>query len=289
MLVGVVGIRHTLRGIVNDDVQVVYRCDTRPPEEIIYNLEGFRPRGNNINLDEHLFTNSGDSAYVSTTTDPMFAAQWKGSGSYVYMIRLRNSISSYDINSLYGSGYINAAQQEIAVLGGIDVSDIIGWVKVGDLATFTTSGFSKNPFFVDREDIIVENESIIEIPFLRHDGTKGVATVRYMQYPVQLRITADDSTYTELDSIDLFTALGKIRTRLESIGIRLMCNGSASNVFVSGMQSQMTAGLYASMVIPGKQQAEQVNIFEPNMNIDYATVEKQREFVKKLMNNLRKS
>ncbi|GAA2250036.1 hypothetical protein GCM10010145_16760 [Streptomyces ruber] len=102
----------------------VYRSDTRDPSEIFDG--GFAPKGDNMNLEEHVAGVSGvytpDSGFVSTTTSKSHALSRKG---HTYVIDSRGASGGIDVNKRI-PGNVHANEAEIAVPRAIDSCHIRG-------------------------------------------------------------------------------------------------------------------------------------------------------------------
>ncbi|MFD5883214.1 polymorphic toxin-type HINT domain-containing protein [Streptomyces yangpuensis] len=102
----------------------VYRSDTRDPSEIFDG--GFAPKGDNMNLEEHVAGVSGvytpDSGFVSTTTSKSHALSRKG---HTYVIDSRGASGGIDVNKKI-PGNVHANEAEIAVPRAIDSCHIRG-------------------------------------------------------------------------------------------------------------------------------------------------------------------
>jgi hypothetical protein len=141
-----------IAGAGNDAGDVVYRGDTRGPDEIFD--EGFQPRnpGSDTSLEDYVDYNA-PSDYVGTTTNrPTGDSSIEGSpedfgtahgdqDGFVYEIdRPSNGI---DVNSQYPDGPF-PNENEIAVLGGVDPSCIRGCTPIGPDGS-ATGDFIPNP------------------------------------------------------------------------------------------------------------------------------------------------
>jgi hypothetical protein len=123
----------------------------------------------------------------------------------------------------------------------------------------------------------------VKLPIINSDGSKGIAKVEYQKsLPVKLNIFIDDKQYSNNDCNDLYESLRRVRKQLEADGIKLMCNGSAKNVRPSAMQRDMSVGELAYWLVEGERKPTTVNIFDENIEIDYATGEEQETFYKEV-------
>ncbi|MGW1606209.1 polymorphic toxin-type HINT domain-containing protein, partial [Streptomyces eurythermus] len=102
----------------------VFRSDTRDPSVIFDG--GFAPKGDNMNLEEHVAGVSGvytpDSGYVATTTMKSHAMSRKG---HTYVIDSRGAAGGIDVNKAI-PGNVHANEAEIAVPRAIDSCHIRG-------------------------------------------------------------------------------------------------------------------------------------------------------------------
>jgi hypothetical protein len=100
----------------------VFRADTRGPADIF--SSGFRAKGSNMNLWEHVNLNPSDSGFVSTT-DSWASAQDFASlirANYIYEARA----SGLDVNAIFGARSPFPWENEISVPNLISPSDIRG-------------------------------------------------------------------------------------------------------------------------------------------------------------------
>lgn len=124
---------------------------------------------------------------------------------------------------------------------------------------------------------------IVKIPYIASNSSNGIAIVKYLKsQPVEIEISINDKQYVNNDCNDLYESLRRIRNQLEQDGIKLMCNGAARNVRPSAMQRDMLAGELAYWLVEGQKKPSVVNIFEGNMDIDYASGEEQEVFYKEI-------
>ncbi len=129
-----------------------YRGDTRPPEEIFETgLQPWNPNGN-LTLSEHVYgineitlapVDLQDSQWVSTSFNATAAKGFANpafTGGYVYAVRPRMGA---DVNATLG---IASRENEFAVLGGVQVGDVLGVRRVDAYDRFT-GPFILNPRF----------------------------------------------------------------------------------------------------------------------------------------------
>lgn len=118
----------------------LFRFDTRTPDEI-YSQGGFIAKGNEYNLQSHVFENTSNSGYISTTQNPTFARTELGSG-YVYTIR--NNGLGINVNSVIPDNKFSY-EMEVAFRDKIPNSEIKG-ARYVSKAKFT-GDFNSNPNF----------------------------------------------------------------------------------------------------------------------------------------------
>ena len=104
----------------NLPVEITYRGDARPPDEIF--KTGFQPKGANTDLVKYTSYNT-PSVYVSTSKSADVATQFAGKGNYVYIVHPQNGI---DVNKVLGGSSPFPDEVEIAVPGGIGTQNIVG-------------------------------------------------------------------------------------------------------------------------------------------------------------------
>lgn len=103
-------------------------------------------------------------------------------------------------------------------------------------------------------------------------------------YPHRLGCTREDGTETEYEEYEagnFFRCLALLREDLETEGFLLCCQGARLNIFQSGLQIQMSDGLYAyecDAALEGMSQRE-VYIFDPAPFAEVGTVEEQRQAI----------
>ncbi|WP_206019660.1 RHS repeat-associated core domain-containing protein [Runella sp. SP2] len=116
----------------------IFRGDERGPD-LIFN-EGFKSKGDNTNLEQHVKYNPDDDAYISTTKYPKISASGDY-GEYVYTIK--DPKTGKDVNQELGQGRFSY-EHEIAIPYLIPSQNIKGVRKVGNAGKFT-GPFIKNP------------------------------------------------------------------------------------------------------------------------------------------------
>ena len=113
-------------GVVADDtgktVQTLYRADTRSTADIFSG--GFKTKGDNMDIVQHVKMNSPDSGFVATsnslTSAQNFAAEIRA--DYIYKL----TGNGIDVNALFGDDSPFPWENEIAVPGGVGAGSIEG-------------------------------------------------------------------------------------------------------------------------------------------------------------------
>jgi hypothetical protein len=115
----------------------LFRADSRGPE-VIFN-EGFKPWGDNLDLEAHVTGESQDSGYVATSRLEASAQRWAAENGYDYVYKLRGS--GVDVNDALGltSDSPFYAEQETAIPGPVPPSAVEG--------ALGPEGWVGNPFF----------------------------------------------------------------------------------------------------------------------------------------------
>ncbi len=87
-----------------------------------------------------------------------------------------------------------------------------------------------------------------------------------------------------------FETLIKLREELEKMDIKLLCKGCCKNIYPSGMLLNMGAGRNAYTLICGEQAKMNslVDIFDPCLVDEYATIEEQLDYFEKWTMSLRR-
>lgn len=117
--------------------QELFRADDRAPEEIFQ--EGFKPWGDNMDLEAHVTGDSQDSGFVATSKTKAAAVDWGEQNGFEYVYELRGS--GVDVNETLGltpdSPFYK--EQEIAIPGSVPSSDIVG--------AWGPDGWVANPYY----------------------------------------------------------------------------------------------------------------------------------------------
>lgn len=129
---------NTSRKSIPQKGDFVFRGDERRPD-VIFN-EGFKSKGDNTNLEQHVKYNPDDDAYIGTTKSPKVAASGDY-GEYVYTIK--DTKTGKDVNQEMGPGRFSY-EQEIAIPYLIPSQNIMGVRKVDNAGKFS-GPFIKNP------------------------------------------------------------------------------------------------------------------------------------------------
>ncbi|MBO1332570.1 polymorphic toxin-type HINT domain-containing protein [Streptomyces sp. VRA16 Mangrove soil] len=107
----------------------LYRADTRGPDEIFAN--GFKPKGDNLDLIQHVLQYRPDSGFVATSRSLAAAQRFaKDAGMEAHIYKIRGS--GIDVNATLGPTSPHPHEKEIAVPGIIHPHDIEGvWNPLG--------------------------------------------------------------------------------------------------------------------------------------------------------------
>lgn len=81
----------------------------------------------------------------------------------------------------------------------------------------------------------------------------------------KLNLISEEINFTDIEGYDLLDSLFKLRQLLEERQLFILCQGSARNVHPSGMSRDMSSGLKAYSLKPGKKASleQLVEIFDP--------------------------
>ncbi|MFF1793197.1 RHS repeat-associated core domain-containing protein [Kitasatospora sp. NPDC058263] len=110
----------------------VYRADTRGHDEIFAN--GFEPKGDNLDINQHVHENRTDSGFVSTSRTRGAAEGFANDvymddDTHIYKIRGKG----IDVNAHFGDSSPYPWEEEVAVAGKIHPHDIEGvWNHLGE-------------------------------------------------------------------------------------------------------------------------------------------------------------
>jgi hypothetical protein len=117
--------------------QTLFRADSRGPDEIFNN--GFEPKGNNLDLAQHVSQNPSDSGFVSTSKSLQSAQDFGDESQVDYVYKLR--ATGIDVNETLGDASPFPWENEVAVPGSIPGSAIEGaWGPEGWLANAAFAG-----------------------------------------------------------------------------------------------------------------------------------------------------
>lgn len=152
---------------VNAEPEILYRGDSRPPDEIIQ-AGGFYPKKaaglENVKslfefVNNNTAQNDANYSYVSTTSDLKMAISFFGNnGDYVYMIHASNNL--YEVNKLLGKYNLYPEENEYVALGGIEIRQIVGWHRIINSSSQELDIFVENPFYKEK---IYKNKKVTEI------------------------------------------------------------------------------------------------------------------------------
>jgi hypothetical protein len=102
--------------------QALFRADTRGPAEIF--SKGFEPKGDNLDLWQHVTQNPADSGFVSTTKSLSSAQDFAEEQRLDYIYRLR--AAGIDVNHTLGESSPFPWENEVAVPGSVPAGSIEG-------------------------------------------------------------------------------------------------------------------------------------------------------------------
>jgi RHS repeat-associated protein len=119
------------------EVNPVYRGDLRSPTEIF--AEGFKAKGDNYNLKDHVLNNPDNSGFVATTTEKSLTVEY---GDFAYEIYPK--LQGRDVNAEFTDGNPKYSyEKEIAFPDHIPSSDVKGAYPINSDGTF--GDFIPNP------------------------------------------------------------------------------------------------------------------------------------------------
>ncbi|MET9861765.1 hypothetical protein ABZY93_21075 [Streptomyces smyrnaeus] len=112
-------------------------------------------------------------------------------------------------------------------------------------------------------------------------NTESVRITLLGTHPHRLLATREDGTNREFEAGNFFRCLSLFREELEQEGLLLCCQGARLDITISGMQAQMSDGLYAYTFDPGTRTVsqEEVYILDPAPFSQVGTVEEQRRAI----------
>lgn len=117
-------------------------------------------------------------------------------------------------------------------------------------------------------------------------------------------LTLDDEVLTQEDHVSIelsihgehiiciqenfFEALLELRSKLESKGMQILCNGAGLNVYPSRMQLCMGYGDTAYKIYKGKQAKTKdiINIFDKENDIEFVDIKRQENFYEEWLKSL---
>ncbi|MFF8283831.1 hypothetical protein ACF06W_14010 [Streptomyces albus] len=114
-----------------------------------------------------------------------------------------------------------------------------------------------------------------------HGTTETLRIELLGTHPHRLACTRADGRRKEYEAGNFFRCLALAREDLEKEGLLLCCQGARKDITISGMQAQMSDGLYAYVFDPQTRTVskEEVCIFDPAPLSEVGTVEQQRQAV----------
>jgi RHS repeat-associated protein len=126
-------------GTATDLRAPLFRADDRHPNEIFGS--GFQPKGGNLNIDDHVYSNPEDSGFISTSKTEAAARQFANDNymdtGYVYKLRG----SGIDVNERFGNASPYPWEKEIAVPGPIEPHNIEGAWSIETSEWFANPGW----------------------------------------------------------------------------------------------------------------------------------------------------
>lgn len=107
--------------------------------------------------------------------------------------------------------------------------------------------------------------------------------------PMWMRISAPGVDEHIVEQRDLFECMKGIRTHLAEMNAILLCNGARRDVYPSGMSRDMSGGLVAYVLKPGRPttRTDLVRIIDYASPETIATVEEQKEFFSSWADSIR--
>ncbi|WP_284417685.1 hypothetical protein [Streptomyces albus] len=114
-----------------------------------------------------------------------------------------------------------------------------------------------------------------------HGTTETLRIELLGTHPHRLACTRADGRRKGYEAGNFFRCLALAREDLEKEGLLLCCQGARKDITISGMQAQMSDGLYAYVFDPQTRTVskEEVCIFDPAPLSEVGTVEQQRQAV----------
>lgn len=131
------------------------------------------------------------------------------------------------------------------------------------------------------------NESFIK--FLYPNGeVKNIRVKFTCSQPWFIELSLDVLGTTKFEGSDLFDCLRSLRSRLEILGIKILCNGARIDAYPSPMlQSSGARKVYLTII--GKQALREnlVNVFDETDAAHIGTVEQQIDYHNKWIDSLK--
>lgn len=132
--------------------------------------------------------------------------------------------------------------------------------------------------------------NIYKLKIIQGNSKTEICTLKVSEISseiVELKLETSTKTY-RCEAEYNFEALQKLRKKLESDNIQLLCNGSVKNVYPSPMMMSM-GGTRAYVMTMGKHASldKQVDIFNDEIAEEYATVAVQNDFYEAWINSMK--
>lgn len=105
----------------------------------------------------------------------------------------------------------------------------------------------------------------------------------------QIDFFSKEFNLLNIQGYDLFDCLFKLREFLENKKLFILCQGSARNVYPSGMARSMSSGLKAYLLKLGKKPSREdiVDIFDAALAEDVGLISEQNDFFEKWIQTLK--
>jgi len=127
-----------------------------------------------------------------------------------------------------------------------------------------------------------------KVEVLKDNGTVEQLNIKLLNTPLSVELSVDGQVFRG-EADDYFFALVDLRLKLEKHNIKLLCKGSALDVYPSRMTLQMSDGRQAYKLTLGKQAFDWdlIDIFSPLENDKASTVQEQKEYYERWRDSLR--
>lgn len=115
----------------------------------------------------------------------------------------------------------------------------------------------------------------------RSGATESVQVELLGTHPHRIACTRESDIRTEFEAGNFFRCLSLFREELEKEGLLLCCQGARLDITLSGMQAQMSDGLYAYTFDPRNRTVNQAEVYilDPAPYSEVGTVEEQRQAI----------